>query len=800
MEWDFGDGSTSTDQSPTHRYTIAGRHTVGLEVSGPGGTDTRVMPGLVTVSPGPPVSLEVSPSSAAIAVQRSTQFTAVARDEFGNFVPSEVTWAIAGEGGSISSDGRFTADTVAGAFPETVKAIRADAGELAATASVTVEPGPLSIVVLKPPQASEGSPAEPGVAGAQGFSAEADLLLMNGRVYTVNPEQPWAEAVAVRDGSIVFVGSDEEAERFLGEGTEVIDLGGRMAMPGIHDSHLHLLEAFHAAWTCSLPPDIPPEAYIPMLQQCAPRQVGTDWVIGYGYSIEAMIRHIRSGGRPPVEILDEAIPDSPAVMLGQFSHSVWANSLALAEAGFDVNAEDPPGGVILRDSVTEEPNGLLLDSAGEIMMDLAFGRNQVMDVLNYQAVLRGLEQANRNGITSFADARTYWRRGHVDAYQQVERDGLLTARVILGLYAYPYLDDEEQIATLASMYHNDPGSRLRVSQVKVFSDGEVSHTTAALLQPYSYLGLAGPLGLNSFDEERLTRYITELERVGFDFHIHAIGDRGVHEALNAIEAARVQNGNLDRRHRLTHLEVMAPADVPRFAELGVLADFQMSTDFVLPEYLPFYWWYLGKRRTEERVLRLRDVFDSGAWVVLSSDYDVGELSPFSGMERALTRGEQSLPDIDAAIRAYTVNASYLMQQEDEVGSIEKGKLADIIVLDRNIVEIDLDEVGETKVLLTLLEGEEVWRSPDFASAPTPQSADPALALAPLVDNLVRVWAFNNATQEWTFYDPRPAFTHINTVTGLVTGQPYWIIVRMNQTVTLDSKERTLFAGWNIIVW
>ncbi|MCI0866544.1 MAG: PKD domain-containing protein, partial [Chloroflexi bacterium] len=111
MEWDFGDGSTSTDQSPTHRYTIAGRHTVGLEVSGPGGTDTRVMPGLVTVSPGPPVSLEVSPSSAAIAVQRSTQFTAVARDEFGNFVPSEVTWAIAGEGGSISSDGRFTADT-----------------------------------------------------------------------------------------------------------------------------------------------------------------------------------------------------------------------------------------------------------------------------------------------------------------------------------------------------------------------------------------------------------------------------------------------------------------------------------------------------------------------------------------------------------------------------------------------------------------------------------------------------------------------------------------------------------------
>ena len=754
-------------------------------------------------------------------------------------------------------------------------------------------------VLVGIPQFSEGSAAEPGVAGGQGFSGEADLLLMNGRVYTVNPEQPWAEAVAVRDGSIVFVGSDKEAERFQAEGTEVIDLGGRMAMPGIHDSHLHLLEASHAAWTCFLPPDLPPEAYIPMLQQCAPRQVGTDWVIGFGYSIDDMIRHIRSGGRPPVEILDEAIPDSPAVMLEQLSHSVWANSLALAEVGFDVNTEDPPGGVILQDPVTGEPNGLLLDGAGDIAMDLAFGRNQVMDVLNYQAVLRGLEQANRNGITSFADARAFWRRGYVEAYQRVERDGLLTARAILGLWAYPYLDDEEQIATLASMYHNDPGSRLRVSQVKVYSDGEVSHTTAALLQPYFYSGLAEPLGLNYFDEERLTRYISELERVGFDFHIHTIGDRGVHEALNAIEAARVQNGDLDRRHHLTHLEVMAPADVPRFAELGVLADFQMSADFVFPENLPFYWWYLGKRRTEERVLRLRDVFESGARVVLSSDYGVGDLSPFSGMERALTRGEQSLPNVNAAIRAYTVNAAYLMQQLDEVGSIEEGKLADIIVLDRNIVEIDHDEVGETKVLLTLLEGEEVWRSPDFgkaarqevavlglamdiargpsgtlvrvtgkqfkpfttvesikfggldalggrtintdangnfvvtgivvpalesgihsivvqvgevtavalfevtveiASAPPPQSTDPALALVPLVDNLVRVWTFNDATKEWTFYDPRPTWTDFNTVTGLGTDQLYWIKVRMNQKVTLNSKERTLFAGWNIIVW
>ena len=540
---------------------------------------------------------------------------------------------------------------------------------------------------------------------------DADLILKNGAIYTVDPAQPWAEAVAIQGDTIVFVGTDVAVDAFEGPGTEVIDLEGRMAMPGIHDPHNHLLEVFHASWSCGLPFGLRPEDYIPFLSQC--NAVGGDWVIGYGYEIERMVQHLRAGGRPPVEILDEAIPDHPAALIESNSHSVWANSLALAAAGFDADSDDPPGGVILRTPGTGEPNGILLDGAGEVVMDLAFELTPTMEDLNEAAVIRGLDRLRRQGVTSFVDGRTYWRRGYDAAYRKVEQDGGMTARVMLGLWAYPYLGDADQLATLASMYDDDPSSRVRAAQIKIYSDGEVGHTTAALLEPYVRLKLAGQRGLTYFDAGRLRNYVTRLERVGFDFFIHAIGDRGARQALDAVEAARGRNGDLGRRHRLTHLEVLAPDDIPRFAALDVIADVQTSSDFVLPENLSFYWAFLGQTRTEERVLRLRDLHESGARVVLSSDFDVGDLSPFSGMERAIDRGDQSLPDLAAAIRAYTIDGAYLMRQEDRLGTLEAGKLADVIVLDRNLFDIPTAELSDALVTLTFVGGEEVWRRPGF---------------------------------------------------------------------------------------
>ncbi len=508
---------------------------------------------------------------------------------------------------------------------------------------------------------------------------EADVVAWNGVLHTMDAARPRASALAIRDGEILYVGDDRGARAFIGAGTRVIDLGGRFVLPGLQDVHAHLLEALHPAFSVYVPPGMPLEKTIGLIAFQSRFQVGSSWVIGWGHSIATVLDHIAQGGRPPNEILDDAVPDRPCV--------------------------------ILRDPRTGRANGILLDGAGEVAMDLAFAPNPELDDLNYVALLRGLERANAAGITSYADARVYWRRRYHLAYERALREGTLTARVTLGFWAYPWAADDRQIAALAGLFARTPGSLLQAGQVKIYTDGELGHTTAALEDPYvSSYRLAGPRGLNYFDETRLTRYITELERVGFDFHIHAIGDRGVHEALNAIAAARAVNGGLGARHRLTHLEVVDPADVPRFAALGVAADMQMSSDFVELGNLPWYREYLGLRRTARRVLRLRDLHDAGARVVLSSDYDVGDLSPFQGMERALTRGRQSLPSVDDAIRAYTLDAAWVLRQEDRTGSLEVGKRADLVVVDRDITAIPSDRIGETRVLLTVLDGRVVWRA------------------------------------------------------------------------------------------
>ncbi|MCP3980299.1 MAG: amidohydrolase [bacterium] len=601
----------------------------------------------------------------------------------------------------------------------------------------------------------------------------ADLIIANGFIYTVNSAQPTAQAIAIRDGEIVFVGSDTAALEFKGTRTQTLDLGGRMAMPGIHDSHVHILEAFHAAGgTCFLPPGQSLNSYIPILQQCAPNQVGTDWVLGFGHSIFDLHQEIEAGVVPK-DTLDAAVPDQPVAILEETSHSVWVNSAALAEAGIDAATPDPPGGRILKVAGTGEPNGILLDAAGEMVMDLALLPNPALEQMNYDALLVGLAQANENGITSLADARCYWRRGYDAAWTRARDEETLTVRAVVGLWAYPYeTDDAQQIADLIAMFSDDPQSRLRFSQVKMYSDGELSTTTAALQQPYApdpffFTGtLAGPLGLNYFQQSRLTTYVTQLEAAGFDMHIHAIGDRGVHEALDAIEAADLANGGaFDGRHRLTHVSLVEAVDVPRFADLGVIADFQLLS----PGLFNFYYGiYLAPGIIPQEGQRLRTLYDAGARVVLSSDYDVGDLSPFVGMQTALSMGSQSLPHIDAAIRAYTIEPAYLMRQEDRVGSIEVGKRADIIVLDRDITSVSTAQIGGAVVQWTLLDGEEVWRQPSFCP-PVPGASDIRVEQAGTTGTQIQWSADSAASQYDILASPMPgapiatAFSAVATV-------------------------------------
>jgi predicted amidohydrolase YtcJ len=539
----------------------------------------------------------------------------------------------------------------------------------------------------------------------------ADVVMQNGAIYTVNPQQPWAEALAYTDGVIVYVGDDAGAAAFIEDGTERIDLLGRMVLPGLHDVHTHPLEAGNpAAGTCILEPGTDPERQIRIIQACAPNQIGTDWVVGWGHFVDDLL----NTQRPPAEILDEAVPDHPAIIMEFTSHSMWANSKALEAAGITRDTPDPVGGIIVRDPGTGEPNGLLIDNAGDIVYSLAFERTDELLDLAYDGLLYMMEEMPSQGITSIADARVYWKRGHHEVWQRAADNNALQVRTVLGLWGYPEHDDS-QIEILKSLYSDDPESLLRISQIKIYADGIPTTTTAAMKEPYDYdYGwIPGNRGLNYFDEAKMTHYVTELEKAGFDFHIHAIGDRGIHEALNAIEAAAITNGDtVDRRHRLTHLELLDAEDIPRFAELNIIADFQLAGDWTEPhEYFEFSEYALGERARNP--IPIASVWETGAIVTMSSDFDVSTMNPFVAMEHALTRNGEQLPDVGAAIAAYTINSAYTLRQEDLTGSLVVGKAADLIVIDQNLFEIDPRNIDRTRVLLTLLSGIQTWRSSDF---------------------------------------------------------------------------------------
>lgn len=558
----------------------------------------------------------------------------------------------------------------------------------------------LMLVLLSACSEKDSQPTTTAVPDREPDVAATGQLFFNGDIYTVNEQQPWVEAVHVIDGKIAFAGSETEARSQAGIGVELVDLDGAMMMPGIQDVHMHPLEAKSPfAGTCVLSStEDDPENFVAELKVCAPDQLATDWVLGSGHSVFTLL----DAERLPVEILDEAIPDRPALIMAETSHSVWVNSQALALAGIDKNTPNPVGGVIVKDADSGEPTGLLFDAAGDVLMSLAWLPAAEIKKLNYQGLLEALKEVNSYGITSVVEGRTYWKREFQDAWFQAERDGKLTVRAMLNLWAYPAEDDDHQIATIKSLYHDKPDSLVRIRQVKVYSDGILINSTAAMLEAYlETLGeIPGKNGLNYFTEQRLAKYIRELG--DFDFHIHAIGDRGVRESLNAIEAA----GNAEARHRLTHLEVVNIDDYLRFKSLGVIADMQVAGHFTQPENWNENEFLIGNRSSP--LVPLRSLYHTGAKVTLSSDWDVSTLSPFVGMQNALTRKPQNMPDMAAVIKAYTLTPAYALRQEATTGSIEVGKYADLIVLDQNLLEVAATQVSKTKVLETYLAGKRVY--------------------------------------------------------------------------------------------
>ncbi|WP_233520495.1 amidohydrolase [Flocculibacter collagenilyticus] len=529
----------------------------------------------------------------------------------------------------------------------------------------------------------------------------ATMVFTNGNVYTVNKNSPWASAVVINNGKIVYVGDDSHAEQYIGNNTEVINLNGKMMMPGIHDVHIHPLESGSDATHFSLNEhESNAENYIDEIADAAYLNPNATWLIGYGHSIMTLLEAERS----PRDILDDAVPNRPVIIMEQTSHSMWLNSKALELAGISAQSDDPTGGVISRDS-NGIPNGILYDNAGNMVMEIAMREQTNTAQKDYLGLVEyTMPELNKHGITSISDARTYWQRGHLETWQRVADNDELTLRVSLGLWAYPEKDDAEQINQIKALYQADSANLLKVNQVKFYMDGILVNTTAAMHEPYhqNWLGTPNNNGVNYFTQQRMEKYIEALEPTGFDFNIHAIGDRGITEALNAIENASQGKA----RHRLTHVEVVDPQDYERFNQLNVIADAQVAGDFANPAHWSENIDLIGEERSTDLV-PIKSLVEHNATLTLSSDWNVSHFNPFLGISNAITRAPQAIT-LEQAINAYTINAAYAMRQDDIVGSIEIGKRADLIVLDRNLFNSTAAQIKNTKVTLTLLDGEVVY--------------------------------------------------------------------------------------------
>lgn len=531
-------------------------------------------------------------------------------------------------------------------------------------------------------------------------SDAADIIFKNGDIYTVNPAHPWASAIAINDGIITYVGELEDATKLADDNTRFIDLAGRMMLPGLHDVHIHPLESASEATHFVVDGENTIRHYQNALLDASAQYPNTPWLIGYGHNIDTLLAMQTS----PIEVLDQVVSDRPVIIMEQTSHSMWVNSKALALANISSQTVDPIGGVIGRDD-NQTLNGILYDNAGNIVMDLAMQHMGTESQQNYDGFVDYTQpKLLRHGITSISDARVYWQRGQLDTWQQLAKDDVLKLRVSLGLWAYPQASDEYQISQLISLYQNKAESLLKVNQIKFYMDGILVNTTAAMKQPYEFgwLDLENNRGLNYFTQSRLTKYIKALEPIGFDFNIHAIGDRGVHEALSAIESSTQGNA----RHRLTHIEVVDPKDYHRFKALNVIADAQVAGDFTNPDHWPEMIPLLGHHRADHLV-PIKSLVDQGAKLTLSSDWNVSTLNPFIGIANAISRQPEAIT-LEQAIASYTINSSYAMRQENIVGSIEVGKEADFIILENNLFDLTPHQIKQVQVNQTWVKGQRVF--------------------------------------------------------------------------------------------
>jgi predicted amidohydrolase YtcJ len=545
---------------------------------------------------------------------------------------------------------------------------------------------------------------------------DADLVLRGGVVYTVDAARSWAQAIAVRDGTILAVGTDEQMRGLTGSGTRVIDLGGRMMLPGFIDSHVHASAAGLERLRCDLSVAHGLDDYLEIVRTYAQANAGIEWITGGGWSIDVF-----PGGVPSRGDLDRVVPDRPVFLSNRDHHAAWVNSEALKVAGVSASTPDPADGRIER-----EPDGTPAGTLQEGAMGLverAVPRpgidEQVAGIAEAQRYLHSL------GITGWQEAIV----GDYavvpdcfDAYLAADRSGLLTARVVGALWWQRGLGLGQLDGLVERRQRAGGAGQFRATSIKIMQDGVCENFTASMLSPY--LGGHGREGLGSgssfFDASDLKEFVTAIDARGFQVHFHAIGDRAVREALDAVAAARAANGAGDGRHHISHIQVVHPQDRPRFRELGVLANCQPLWACEEPQMTELTLPFLGPERSSWQY-PFGSLLRSGAQLCFGSDWPVSSPNPLWELHTAVNRtvppgypyarpgaGDTFLPaeriGLHDAIAAFTIGSAYANHSDDVSGSVEIGKAADLVVLDRNLFAHPAAEIALANIEMTFAGG------------------------------------------------------------------------------------------------
>ena len=538
----------------------------------------------------------------------------------------------------------------------------------------------------------------------------SELLIRNARIYTVDKDRPWAEAVAIKGERIVWVGDDREASRQVAAGARVIDAQGRLVLPGFIDSHNHI--------DSSTDPDVLRLDNIKSLgelqqkvKQFAAARPKLKWIqaVGWNYSIFGI------GGLPKMSDLEGLTGGRPAFLVAYDAHTSWVNREALQKFGISKTTDSP---AVQKDPKTGEPTGILIGLSSGVSTHWLNLLPRPAKGDAYRSLQANLAMAIGFGITTVIEPQCSPQRLH-NLYDLVRRTDKLPVHLQVALYHRQHTPESqiEHFDQVRRSFLND--DKLRVSAVKLYIDDVIEPHTAAMLAPYT--DRPDTRGDTLWTPSEFNHVVAKIDKLKFQVFVHATGDRGIRVALDALEHARNLNGVRDSRHQIIHDECLSPQDIPRFQQLGVVAC--MQPRHCAPDITGQWAAAVGPVRSQN-AWAFRSLHDAGAVLAFGSDWDVAEMDPLIGIYTALTRkGLDGRPDggwipaqtidLATAVRGYTLNGAYANFAEANRGSVTPQKYADLIVLSDDLFSMSADKIKDVRVLLTLNSGREVYRAANF---------------------------------------------------------------------------------------